>query len=243
MMIKFTAAFVVAAAVLSTTAKAALQCSKQTFSSNIIQVEVFSAADLSDTTVNEADAPWADVILTEKYFSDVGEAHHYINMRHNAIDCRQVKGAMNSICNINYVAEEPGNTCAQVTHKSHRLGWGTGKALDISESAPNSPVHFRATLAPSLQSWTAGLPDTCATQTFDAPDKGYKVVTFHASERHEWNPVVVTLDEPDHLFGNSWSCSFDEYLHADAPRGTTLDGGKTWSFTHVRFDPVVYSAQ
>lgn len=69
MMIKLTAAFVVAAAVLSTTAKATLQCSMQTFKSNIIQVEVFSAADLSDKTVTEyVDAPFADVILTGTSF-------------------------------------------------------------------------------------------------------------------------------------------------------------------------------
>lgn len=162
-------------------------------------------------------------------------------MRHNGTDCRNVSAAKDNICNINYVYDEPGNSCAQVTHRSHRLGWTSGKALDISEDAPNSAVHFRAVLAPSLQSWSAGLPNTCATQTFDAPDKGFKVMTFSASNLHQWSTVVVTLDEPDNLFGVSWQCQFSDVLNPDVPRGTTEDNGKTWTFHNIKFDPILRS--
>lgn len=66
MMIKLTTAFVASAALLSTAAQA-LQCSLQTFKSNIVSVEAYSASDLANKYV-EPNGPgsWADIILTGK---------------------------------------------------------------------------------------------------------------------------------------------------------------------------------
>lgn len=102
-------------------------------------------------------------LRAEDHHQDIRDAHRYLSMRHNGADCSQISKAQYNTCNAEYVDYAAGNSCAQVLSKSHRIGWSTGKALDIAESAPNQPVHFRASLAPSLQNWWAGIVGTCAT--------------------------------------------------------------------------------
>lgn len=101
--------------------------------------------------------------LTEDYHPDrdISEATHHITMRHNGIDCRQISKAKHNMCNKGYVEEEGGNSCAQVTSRAHRIGFETGKAVDIAQNSPNQSVHFSAALSSSLNYWTAGVVNTC----------------------------------------------------------------------------------
>lgn len=95
-------------------------------------------------------------------------SQHRIVMRHDGQDCREMNVDKDRICNRGDFDEMPGNSCAQVTHKSHWFGGGSDTAFGISRNALNSPVHFSARLLPSLDFWKAGLPNTCANVSFYA---------------------------------------------------------------------------
>nr|QJS39918.1 putative effector protein 1 [Sporisorium scitamineum] len=257
-MIELTTAFVAAAAVLSTAAQAQLQCSLSTIDSNIISVDAFSASDLASRFARPDDKPnWADVLLTEEYQSDVWDADRYIVMRHNGEDCRKVGKAKYHICNADYVEEETGNSCAQVISKSHSGFSNKGKSLVIPASppqspgstdpafmgvTPNTPVHFRVSLSSSLSYWWAGITETCANQIFNADDKPMKYLTFTADNMHTWKTVSVILDQPDINFDDSWRCNHDPNMSAKKPYGFTYDNGKSWTFSNVAFEPILYQA-
>ncbi|CBQ67365.1 conserved hypothetical protein [Sporisorium reilianum SRZ2] len=248
MMIKLTTAFVAAAALLSTAAQATdaqvpLQCRLWTADSNIIWVEADSAPDLNFGTAQPGVGSWADITLTQEFYSDVAKADRYIAMRHNGADCRGISKAKHHICNEEYVDEKPGNSCAQMISKSHPLFSNKGKAVSISSSAPKNPVHFVARLTSSLQNWWASIDETCAYQRFDATDEPMKYLTFSASDMHTWSSVTVTLDEPDRLFGSSWECSNSNHLIASSPQGYSADDGKTWIFDSVKFNALLYGSQ
>lgn len=83
-------------------------------------------------------------------------------MRHYGTDCRNTPTAKHRMCNEGYVDNEIGNSCAEITHRSHFLSFSTGSALDISRVAVKSPIHLHASLSPSLQTWKAGAPGTCS---------------------------------------------------------------------------------
>uniref|UniRef100_UPI003F8D8FD0 Llp1 n=1 Tax=Mycosarcoma maydis TaxID=5270 RepID=UPI003F8D8FD0 len=220
-----------------------LQCHMQAFNANIISVDAYSANDLSDKHAPlGASGYFADVTLTGKYHQDVFDARHWLTMRHSGTDCRNVKGTDSKVCNIDYVENQPGNSCAQVTQRSHLLGWSSGKALDISATAPNAPVHFRASLAPSLQTWWTGLPNTCAVQRYNAPHNPYKIVTLTASGMHTWTKLVIMLDAPEPSFFKSWSCEYNDSLSPVVGNIQVSEDGKTYTLTNVKYQPILYSA-
>ncbi|TKY90009.1 hypothetical protein EX895_000007 [Sporisorium graminicola] len=147
------------------------------------------------------------------------------------------------MCNKHYVQEEAGNSCAQVITKSHPIFYASGKAVDVSESAPKTPVHFRIGISSSLQYWRAEVISTCASEVLDAADKPMKYITFSANNMHTWPTVSVILDQPDFHFAQSWKCTDAHNLRADAPRGYSFDNGKSWTFHNVAFDPILYDVQ
>ncbi|SPO19679.1 uncharacterized protein UTRI_00066_B [Ustilago trichophora] len=239
MLIKITSALVIAAALLSS-AHASMECTLSTTDSQIIEVNAFSAHDLATVSPsqNPADQRWATVSIQER--NDY-RAQHDITMRHYGHDCRDVSVSDHSICNGPDFDDQLGNTCAQVTHRTYRYGPGTGKSLDISASAPNSAVHFRAKLSPSLQNWRTGIPGTCAHQVVDAPDNGMKVMKIASEYGHGWPSVTVKLDQPDPEFPTTWSCIQSDDLSAPSQLSVHTEDQQTFTFSNIRFDYILYA--
>ena len=50
----------------------------------------------------------------------------------------------------------------------------------------------------------------------------------------------MILDEADPYFDRSWECNESTDLGAETPRAFTNDGGKTWSFADIKFNPILY---
>ncbi|SPO20590.1 uncharacterized protein UTRI_00066 [Ustilago trichophora] len=244
MLIKTTSALVVAAALLPS-AHAALTCRLASMDSQIISVEAFSAADVASKSPSQdlKNADWADIALSEHYHPSAHfDSQHRIVLRHDGQDCREIDVAKDNICNRGIFDEMPGNSCAQVTHKSHWFGSGSGRAFGIPRNAPNPSVHFSARLLPSLHSWKAGLPNTCANEIINAPKHGMKVLTFSSTSRHEWTNVKVTLDQPDTNFPLTWQCDPNDHLSAPQQLEFVTADEKTYVFTNINFDYLLYAS-
>ncbi|SNX81307.1 uncharacterized protein MEPE_00012 [Melanopsichium pennsylvanicum] len=230
MMIKLTSAFI-AAALLLPSSLASLQCAL-TSRPMINKVEFLSASDLAARKSPWEEKNWAEVTLNGS--PELSESQYYIAMRHDGDDCSDVNGAQHYLCNKDYVDKEPGNSCAQV---AHQLGeYGTLRTFRVPPRASNPSVQFSATLVDSLQSWEAGVSHICGLEKFDAGDIGLNKLTFSASAAHEWTNIVVTLNEPDANFPNSWSCNDSNTLVANNCQFKTVDN-KVWTIDNVMFQP------
>lgn len=73
---------------------------------------------------------------------------------------------------------------------------------------------------------------------FDAPDKGYKTLTFSASTQHKWDLVRVVLDNPDEQFGYYYACQKSEDQFSTRPRVYT-DDNQTFTITNIEFLPLL----
>lgn len=58
---------------------------------------------------------------------------------------------------------------------------------------------------------------------------------------HTWTTVVVKLDQPDNLFGESLLCNYSDELSSSTDHIQAYNDNTIWVFKNLKFNPILYS--